>query len=51
MRKGKPHTLPAVVVDIRVVGVVLNSLLEALEGLYRVILFHVHASNLDPALR
>ena len=39
------------VVDIGVVGIVLDRLLEALKCLFGITLFHVHTGNLYPRLR
>ena len=47
---SSPRTLASVVVYVRVVRVVLDSLLEALESFLRVTLFHPYARNLDPGL-
>lgn len=44
------RALTAVVVDIRVIGVVFDGLLEALECLLWVALLHVDAGNFDQAL-
>ena len=45
------QTLSTVVIDVRVVRIVLDGLLEALERLLGLSLFHVHTGNLDPRLR
>ena len=48
---SSPRTLASVIVYIRVVRVVLDSLLEALESFLRVTLLHPYARDLDPRLR
>jgi hypothetical protein len=44
-------TLTAVIIDVGVVGIVLDSLVEALKSHLGVTLFHMDAGDLDPALR
>ena len=49
--KIRRRTLSAVVVDVRVVGVLLDRVFEALERLDGVPLLHVYARELDVTLR
>ena len=44
------HTLPSVIKDIRVIRVVYNGVVKALECLFGVALLHVYACQLDQTL-